>query len=104
MEGAYLEEIKNLLEKNITKSWIEEKIESFKRAEGYNVLEEKIVFMNIEADRTLDNEEPYIYHTFQDEETGKEYTTITENIIKEDPVEVDSTIITISDYCWCSGY
>jgi hypothetical protein len=102
MEGAYLEEIKNLLEKNITKSWIEEKIESFKRAEGYNDLEEKIVFLNIEADRTLDNEEPFIYHTFQDEETGKEYTTITENIIKEKPVELDSTIITISDYCWCS--
>lgn len=102
MEEAYLKEIDDLLEKTITKVWIEEKIQSFKRAEGYNVIEEKIVFQNIEANKTLDNEEPFIYDTFLDEETGKKHTTITENIINEDPIELDSTIITISDYCWCS--
>ncbi len=102
MKGSYLKEIENLLEKAITKVWIEEKIESFKCVEGYNALEEKVVIQNIEADRTLDNEDPFIYHKFLDEETGREYTTITENIIKEESIEVDSTIITISDYCWCS--
>jgi len=102
MEGSYLTEIDILLEKYVTPNWIDEKYNNFKQLKGYDEQEDKVIIKNFDISKTLDDKEPFIFETFFDDDTGKEYKSEIENIIKEEPIEIQSTIITLSDFCWCS--
>ena len=102
MEGSYLTDIDILLETYVTPSWIDEKYNNFKQLKGYDEQEDKVIIKNFDISKTLDDKEPFIFETFLDDDTGKEYKSEIENIIKEEPIEIQSTIITLSDFCWCS--
>jgi hypothetical protein len=102
MESMYLTEIEKLFEKYITSEWLENKSNQFKKLDGYVEQEQKVIIRNFENDKTLDENEPFLYKEFVDEETGKKYTCEIENIIKEELIEIESTIITLGDFCWCS--
>ena len=102
MEGSYLTDIDILLETYVTPNWIDEKYNNFKQLKGYDEQEDKVIIKNFDISKTLDDKEPFIFETFFDDDTGKEYKSEIENIIKEEPIEIQSTIITLSDFCWCS--
>lgn len=102
METSYLTEIEQLFEKHITPEWLEKKCNNFKKLDGYVEQEHKVIIRNFELDKTLDKNEPFLYEEDVDEETGKKYTYEIENVIKEERIEVASTILTLGDFCWCS--
>ena len=103
MANNYLTEIEKLFEKQITSEWLEKKSNQFIKLDEYDDDEQKVIIRNFENNKTLDEKEPFLYEEFVDEETGKKYTYEIENVIKEERIEVESTIITVGDFCWCSN-